>query len=223
MMEFIKGNPKIAADMLAKRLIQELALNGRRVLWLICGGSNISISVDAFNQVKAKAVKGELKNLYITLTDERFGPAGHPDSNWKQLIDAGFDFALANASPVLRGLSLDETVAVFGSGFKELVEKTDIVVAQFGIGADGHIAGILPASAAVLSSRYAEGYEAKNFTRVTLTPKALRKIDIAYAFVFGESKKEAMEKLKNKNLPLSEEPAQILKVLPEAYVVTDIA
>ena len=37
------------------------------------------------------------------LTDERYGPVGHPDSNWSQLLQKGFDLPQAKLVPVLTG------------------------------------------------------------------------------------------------------------------------
>jgi 6-phosphogluconolactonase/glucosamine-6-phosphate isomerase/deaminase len=204
--------------MLAARIITELQ-DGKKVLWLVCGGSNISISVAALRLIKAGFPKLSPEKLSITLTDERYGPVGHFDSNWKQLADAGFNFALMRSRPVLTGLGLDETVNVFEGTFENVSHEADIVIGQFGIGADSHIAGALPGSPAIDSKRTAVAYKSGNFTRITLTLAALSRLDVAYAFVFGESKKKAVDSLRDTDASISEQPVQVLKKLREAHLI----
>lgn len=218
-MEFIKGDQKLGTRMLADRLVLEL-IHGKKVLWAVPGGSNIALAVAAFEAVKEKTPL-ELANLSVILTDERFGPVGHEDSNWKQLADAGFDLARVKGSPVLRGLSLEETVEAYGKEYKRLCEDSDVVIGQFGIGADSHIAGALPDSPAVDSKALVEAYEAPKFTRMTLTLEAIRKMDAAYAFVFGESKKDAVLGLRRDDIDVRRRPAAVLKELEEAFLVSD--
>jgi 6-phosphogluconolactonase/glucosamine-6-phosphate isomerase/deaminase len=89
------------------------------------------------------------------------------------------------------------------------------------MGVDGHVAGILPNSPAVLENdELVAYYKASPFERITLSFKALRQLDVAYLIAFGEDKKTALVKLKT-NLSLNEQPAQILKSIKEAYVYSD--
>lgn len=204
---------------LTDRLTQELG-EGRRVLWLVCGGSNVATAVDVMKNLADDLTK----DLTITLTDERYGPPGHADSNWQQLADAGFDRKQARTLPVLEaGRSLAETTEHYQELAKRTFQDSDTVIALFGVGADGHIAGILPGSPAANADdeAWAAGYETKGFTRLTLTFTALRHVDVAYAFAFGEAKRAALSKLRSADIPLDEQPAQLLKRLPEAYLYSD--
>jgi 6-phosphogluconolactonase/glucosamine-6-phosphate isomerase/deaminase len=79
----------------------------------------------------------------------------------------------------------------------------------------------LPGSPAITDEKFVAGYDAGNFTRITLTPPALRQIAVAFAFVYGKSKFEALQNLHDNDLPLDEQPAQILKQLNESYVYND--
>ncbi len=97
----------------------------------------------------------------------------------------------------------------------------DAVVAQFGIGADGHVAGMLPHSPAVEAAALVAGYESKPFVRISMTPPAIAHVQAAYTFVFGEAKKEAVSNLQTKELTLADEPCQILKTIPESYFYSD--
>jgi 6-phosphogluconolactonase/glucosamine-6-phosphate isomerase/deaminase len=83
------------------------------------------------------------------LSDERYGPVGHPDSNAAALDLAGFAPMQANVIPILvAGLDLAATRENYQAAALAAFQKAEIVIGQFGIGSDGHIAGILPNSPA---------------------------------------------------------------------------
>ena len=193
----------------------------KKVLWLLSGGSNISIEVETLKILKTKFSKNLKENLAVTLTDERYGPVGQADSNWQQLITAGFDLKSVRSLPVLCGLEFNETVVKFGKNYRDLVAGADVVLGQFGIGPDGHTAGVLPNTVGVSAKATACGYVSEKFTRITLTLKAIKNINIAYTFVFGNSKNEVIKSLQNQDLPLAQMPAQILKQIPESYLYSD--
>lgn len=203
---------------LTERLVRELA-DGKRVLWLVCGGSNIPSIVQVMRGISPELSKG----LTISLTDERYGEPGHKDSNWEQLKHAGFDTEQASTLPVLGpGKDLDRTVKDYGLMIGKAMDDNDITIAQFGIGPDGHIAGILPGSAAAEEDKaLAAGYESPPLVRVTLTFPALRRVSAAYAFAFGEPKRHALKQLRAGASTIKDQPARILDELPEAYLYND--
>lgn len=202
---------------LRDRLLKELA-DGLQVLWLVPGGSNIPLTVAVMAQLPDEYTG----NLTIMLTDERYGPLGHADSNAHQLDETGFLPKEATVIPVLYdGLELDETIRRYADNFREQAAKAGIIIGQFGMGADGHIAGVLPGSPAVASADLAVGYDAPNFTRVALTPKALGMVTAGYLFALGDDKRPALQRLQREPTPLDEQPVQILKQLPEAYAYND--
>lgn len=204
---------------MAQKIVESLRKG--KVLWLICGGSNVPLSAEAMDAVRAAVSADELRNLTVGMTDERYGPLGHADSNWKQLEDVGFNIEGVTAIPVLTGKPLEETVSEYAQKLEDALQEEPLVIAQFGIGADGHIAGMLPHSPAVSSTDTIYAYEAAPFTRITITQPVFKKISVAYAIVFGESKKAAIDRLKNEDLPVEEMPCQLLKQIPEAYFYTD--
>ncbi|MGH7241772.1 MAG: 6-phosphogluconolactonase [Candidatus Saccharimonadales bacterium] len=217
-MEFIQttGWERGIKDLTA-RLVSELKAD-KKVLWLIGGGSNIEASV----RVMAALPEEQTKNLSIFMTDERYGDVGHIHSNSKQLIEANFQPKDAIFVPMLQpGFSMDETQERYGQALERAVEHAAIVIAQSGIGADGHIAGILPHSPAVSASGWVTGYQAPNYLRMTMTFDALRHIDAAYYMAFGDDKRAALTRLRDEAVPLEDQPSQILKELPEAYLYND--
>lgn len=203
---------------LSQRLDKELA-NGKRVLWLVSGGSNIKASVKVMSGLPSERTA----NLTIMLGDERYGEVGHPNSNWAQLLQAGFNPGKATAYPVLQeDLSFEGTIDRFNKLANRAFAENDIVLAQLGIGADGHIAGILPDSeAAHEDTELVKGYSGGQHQRITLTFPALLKVDASYTFAYGESKHQALVNLQQGTLDIINQPSQILRELPEAYIYND--
>lgn len=212
--------PERGIEELAKALSEGLS-HRTKVVWMLSGGTNVPIAVSVMKKLRHNVPHSFFKNLAIMLLDERYGKVGHKDSNWRALLDAGFDFEGTKTFPVLTGLSLSETVAKYAEIVKEQFENARTIIGQFGIGADGHIAGILPYSRAVDAKDLVFSYDALPLRRITLTPSALLKIRTAYVFVFGEAKREAVRNLRDKNLSTEEQPAQILKKIPKAYLYSD--
>lgn len=203
---------------LYERLMQELSA-GKNVLWLLCGGSNIAPAVKIMSMISPEASE----HLTLLLVDERYGPVDHPDSNCKQLIDAGFKEKRATVLSVLHdGVSFTDTRARYETEVTKAFAAADIIIAQLGIGSDGHLAGIIPESTASYETeQLVASFHHNDFDRLTMTFPALRHIQAAYIFAFGEDKKPALASLQDKDLPLPKQPAQILKELPEAYIFND--
>ncbi len=191
----------------------------QRVLWLVSGGTNIQIATDVMNRVP----EALSTLLSVALVDERYGTPGHKDSNWQQLQSAGFNPRLARVVQVLEPPdSFDKTVERYHKAMREAFSTHDFVIAQLGIGTDGHIAGILPDTpAAQETSALVTGYQSSPYMRITLTFAALRHCNSAYVFAFGDNKYSALQQLQTAGLSLSVQPAQILRELPEAYVYND--
>jgi 6-phosphogluconolactonase/glucosamine-6-phosphate isomerase/deaminase len=189
----------------------------KRVLWLVSGGSNIALSVTIMDHLPDDLTP----KLAIALTDERFGPVGFSDSNFQQLLDAGFQPKQATFLPVLvPDLDLEATRQRYEDAITTAFESADVIIAQFGIGTDGHIAGILPDTSSVSNTNFVVAYQTEQYTRLSLTLEALKGVTAAYVFAFGSDKQTALEKL-SKDIPLDDEPSQILKQIPDSYVYND--
>jgi 6-phosphogluconolactonase/glucosamine-6-phosphate isomerase/deaminase len=188
------------------------------VLWLLSGGSNVGVETRIIDKIDDELTQ----NLTVMLADERYGVKGHADSNWEQLLAAGFNSKQAYVVDALpANMSLDESAEAYDKAASRAFHAADYVIAQLGIGPDGHVAGILPDSpAAVDTDKFVIGYESDPHQRMTLTFQALQRANAGYVFAFGDNKKQAFENLEQR-LTLSEQPAQILKALPEAYVYND--
>lgn len=203
---------------ISERLLTELRAE-KQVLWLLSGGSNIAVEVAALNAIPS-ALRS---NLTIMLSDERFGPYGHKDSNMQQLYDAGLEPGDAHVIPVIVPESLPMTASTthYEDNVRQAFAAADVSIVQLGMGSDGHIAGILPHSPAVSAKGLVTSYNTENFDRVTLTFQALQQATATYVFAFGQDKGAQLVKLRDADLPVDEQPAQILKQFAEVYVYND--
>ena len=154
------------------------------------------------------------------LTDERYGSVGHRDSNWQQLLDKGFILPQAKLIPVLFGDDKKNTVEKFNQNLIKEFKKAEYKIGLFGVGVDGHTAGILPESEAILSLNLACGYDIPTFSRITITPKAKEKLDEVVVWAQGKDKWSVIKNL-NKNSDIIKQPAQILKRVPLLTIFTD--
>jgi 6-phosphogluconolactonase/glucosamine-6-phosphate isomerase/deaminase len=116
-------------------------------------------------------------------------------------------------------LPFAETVAAYSQQVTSALTAAGTIIGQFGLGNDGHTAGILPGSPAVHTIEPAViGYEWTDYTRMTLTPTALARLSSAYVLALGNGKEQALERLKKNNEPVDELPAVLLYEIPEVYV-----
>ena len=206
---------KVIAETIAEAIVSQLEA-GKKVFWLIPGGSAIAVAVEA-----AKIIIGApYEHLTVTLTDERYGELNHSDSNWLQLQQAGFYLPEAHLIPVISGKDKIATSEDYAMQLKDGLANADYAIGFFGIGADGHTAGILPGSPAVHSENLTADYTAGNYERITITPKVIAQLSEAFVYAVGESKWEALSKLETE-VDLDEEPAQILKQVPKLTIFTD--
>jgi len=205
-----------ATDSVVKAIKNHLS-KGERVLWLLSGGSSIAIAVEASKRLKLS----NLSNLFVSLVDERYGLIGHQDENWQQLIDAGFNLPSANLYRPLIGKDIEPTRAGFNDWLSDQITMADYKIGIFGIGIDGHTAGIKPHSSAVLSANLVAFFKGDDFPRLTITFLAIKQLDEAIVLALGKDKISVIQSLLNNNLPLDEQPSQILKSIPCVTLYTN--
>lgn len=198
----------------AVEAISSRLLDGKRVVWLLSGGSAIKLQVRIAQALQAL----DVSRLHIGLIDERYGPMGHKDENYLQLMNAFFPFYV---SRVLSGKSGHETAKNFGAKTIKALGEADYSLGIFGIGADGHTAGIKPGSPAVASQEPAVFYKWDDHERITLTPPTIRQLDEAIIYAAGSEKADTLNQLVQKKLPLSKQPAQVLKEIKNCTLYSD--
>lgn len=189
------------------------------VLWLVPGGSAMKVAT----KVLAALEDVDTSKLCITLTDERYGRPDHPDENWLQLEQLGFNVSTINAYRVLRGEDIETTAQDFGDKLERLFATYQYKIGLFGIGADGHTAGIKPHTVAVTSDEYAAQFEGEDFARVTMTPKAIAALDEVVAYAHGADKYPVLSQLLREDVALIDQPAQALKTVPRSTIFSDFA
>lgn len=216
-MHFLLLDTTEAQNRITKALTNTLV--EKRVLWLVCGGSSIAAQAQIMQNLPAE----NLKNLTILPMDERYGPPGHSDSNYQQLRDAGFDARRAKWKDVLeRDLPLTETVSYYSELISDAQSEADYILGVFGLGADGHTAGVLPGTPATSDDEASVvGYVWTDFTRMTLTPRELVKTDEAYVLAYGANKKDALQRLQKNDESIQNLPAILLYHVPKVEVYND--
>ncbi len=209
-------NVEDPARFIANSIIRRLG-EGKKVLFFVTGGSSIAVA----SKIAELLVGKLLINLTVMLTDERYGPLNHKDSNWYQLMQKGFDLPGAILIPILIGEDINITTEKFNTILSKQLEKADYKIGLFGVGKDGHTAGNLPGSIAVKSRDLASHYDTPAFSRITMTPQAIQKLDEAVVWMQGEEKWQVVKDLLESNIDIVKQPAQILKKVPLLTIFTD--
>lgn len=193
--------------------------SGMKVLWLLSGGSNIGIELAVLGQLQHATAQ----NLVISLIDERHVALDSPDSNWHQLTSQGLNDHKARLVPPIIDTNLDLLAAAhdFGVRLGTEIAQADAAIGQFGIGADGHTAGILPRSMGVHEGHsLVIGYEGPDFQRITTTPALFRQLNLAIAVAMGQDKRDALQKL-DSDASDDDVPARLLLQAKDLIVYTD--
>jgi 6-phosphogluconolactonase/glucosamine-6-phosphate isomerase/deaminase len=220
-MKFLRENQSAAEQIIASVICAGLFAH-KRVLWLVSGGSNAVIEKNIMDMVRNHA-GGNLTGMAILPMDERYGKPGHSDSNAQQLREIGFNPGNAIWVDVLmHDTPLDQTVSFYSDVISAALANASIIVGQFGMGTDGHVAGIKPNSpATVTDESTVAGYEWEDYTRMTLMPAALRQISTAFLLAYGADKKGPLKKLRDKSDSFKKLPAMLLYELTEVSVFND--
>lgn len=209
------SSPDAAIDHIIASLLGPLQ-SGRRVVWLLSGGSAIPLEVAAARQLPPEVTP----TLTTLLIDERYDELGHEAENYTQLINAGFPLPI---NRVLTGKPIDRTTADFAATVQHALQTADVSIGVFGIGADGHTAGIKPHSPAVSATELAAHYAWDDFERITVTPLLIRSLDEAIIYAVGAEKADTLQQLFHEDAPIGDQPAQVLKAVKTSTLYTDIS
>jgi 6-phosphogluconolactonase/glucosamine-6-phosphate isomerase/deaminase len=218
-MQFRKADSSEAAGHVYANIFAALNDN-KRVLWLVSGGSTIPIAVDVLKRLQVNPT--QLQYLAVMQIDERFGPVGHADSNWQQLNEAGFSDENITFFPVLQDKDLQATRSDYERILEKVLHEAEYKIGLFGIGADGHTAGILPDTEATnKNAPLVVAYGTSDYTRITISAEVISQLDSVIAYASGSTKENALRTLQ-KDIPFAEQPAQILKSIKDSYIYNDI-
>ncbi len=189
---------------------------GEKVLWILSGGSGGKVCAEV-----SKRLTGSLDNLITTLSDERYVPFGDIDENWQQLIDGGFSVPGATTYRPIAGKNRATTAKELGDFIKKAIDEADYKIGLFGIGTDGHIAGLKPETSAVNAAGWTTDFTGDDFQRITMTFDAIKHLDEVILQAMGPDKTNVIEALLYQDLPITEQPAQILKSFDKSILFTD--
>ncbi len=217
-MDYVYSNEPVAlAAIQTANSLREHLSKGEKVLWLLSGGSSIQVAVIASKLLNDT----DLSKLFVSLTDERFGSVGHKNENWQQLINAGFNLTGANLYRPLINQDIDQTTKIFSDWLRLKLNEADYKIGIFGIGTDGHTAGIKPNSLAITTSDLATSFLGDDYQRVTISFNVIRQLDEAVIQVSGTDKVSIILRLIKETIPLEIQPAQILKSIPKATIYSN--
>jgi len=195
----MSGDTKTTAQHIAAYINKQLE-EGKSVLWLVSGGSAVGVAVQVRNLLGPLSSNNQ---LHVALIDERFGEPGHADSNERQLLDAGFDLSKLTFHPVLAGHDIDKTTRDYDAKLVKLVSKVDSIIGLFGMGSDGHTAGLLPGNPLMGSSSLVGHFDGPDYQRITITPAFIRQVDQAVLYAVGRAKWPTLRNLTTTNLPVA--------------------
>lgn len=218
MHRLVVTNPEGAARAVARGLDRALQ-NKLKVLWLLSGGSNIPIQLEVLKHLE----HATRHNLTISLLDERFVPLDSPHSNWHALLDGGLNGEHARLEPPIIDwdLNLADAAHDFTTRLGKRMDQADVLVGQFGIGADGHTAGILPHTAGVHEhDKLVLGYDGKDYERLTTTPAVFKRLDLAVCVAMGKAKRPILERMIT-DVSADDQPAQLMLLGRELIMYTD--
>jgi 6-phosphogluconolactonase/glucosamine-6-phosphate isomerase/deaminase len=212
-LEIKKYSNQAATDQALAEHIAEFVDRADTAIVLLSGGSAIATEINALNSLSEES----RQKTILAQTDERYGPYGHQDSNWTQLIDQGLRLdGLLETLPVLSG---DETAEQLARAYAEKLSATvksgAAMMGIYGIGLDGHTAGMLPADEEAFSRFLSESicvsYVGSDFERITTTATIIPALSEAVVLVRGKAKLAVVEQVASSNQPAHVQPAQLLK------------
>ena len=224
-MEIVRCNSKEEAKAKAADGLDNLFHEIRGpVLFLSSGGSSLEL-LDGL-QI------GE--NVTVSVLDERYStdPTVH---NFAQFFERIRPNAFIDTR-VGQNETLQQLAERFEKELREWKNKNPggkIMITQ-GMGSDGHTAGIMPypenpqlfKELFENTEHWVVGYDAKEKNeypmRVTVTMPFLRTADYSIAYITGEKKKPAFERVLAKLGSLADTPARIMREMKNVQLFTDI-
>ncbi len=195
-------------------LARQLKESEGSIALLLSGGSSLNPVREAFKSLDDKV----LGRIHIAQIDGRFVDIDDEASNWRQIKDAlGSNLKKVASTLVMlrQGVGAEDIAIAYEMQLRELLAAADEKIGVYGIGADGHIAGMMPTKSPEDFTKFLDGrlvvnYQSHDFVRITTTQPLLTRLDEVILFACGQEKIKAVDKL-NDDLSPREHPAQILK------------
>lgn len=230
--------PHLQAAKKLAELLEKTVGEGEKTLLLLAGGS----ANDVYDAAAEFIVAKDLSKLMVIMGDERWdsNPA-HADSDWKHFQDSRlyqlFKERNAITIDILSGDSLETETEKYNELLSKAKKNGYKIIAQLGIGSDGHTAGIIPSNKedferVFKTDKFAafHHFDSKFNNRITITPAMIENIDYLLVYATGEAKLGVLKKLvsakglldKNKvGFVYNEMPSLYLLKVKNAWVFTD--
>lgn len=212
------------ADILAKKIIS-IAESNIPTLILFSAGSWVQVYKRIANLPRGL----DCSRLTIGLVDERWVSNDDENRNEKQIRNTELMHSLelngAHFVPMIFDIKADTSMNVYKISriYMNMKSEGKRIFLTIGIGADGHVAGILPVTN---ESLFIDHYHAPtpvvycNFhssqianphtQRLTITPDFIRSADEVMVYMSGAGKKQVLERLLRANEKAHVFPAKIL-------------
>ena len=193
------------------------------VLLFLSGGSAIEQEVAMLKSFS----QSQKERITLSMVDERAVPYESVDSNWGSIlqlypeIEDEFDYITINPEK-----DPGEAAIELSTELNTVIVNFDQVIGIYGVGEDGHTAGMQPMDEDEFTERflqphvYACYYEGQDFPRVTTTNAVIKKLDHCLVYAVGKGKKSVLEDLQDE-VPAHEMPSQLLKNAKKLTVYTD--
>jgi 6-phosphogluconolactonase/glucosamine-6-phosphate isomerase/deaminase len=194
-----------AADKAAKYLSELITdkLATYKVLLLLAGGS----ANDVYKLVPEYLSGTDLSGLTVIMGDERWNAEPqHNDSDWKHFQQTAFYGLLKQKGAltvnILHGKALEAETAEYAEFLEQALANKYYVIAQLGVGADGHTAGIIPAPLQQFLEVFdtealavAHHLDPKHRDRITISLAMLDRINDFVLYGVGEAKRSVIHKI----------------------------
>lgn len=199
------------------------------ILLMLAGGSALSV---------VELIDPEIisDKITVTVTDERYTD-DLVENNFSSLQSTSFYGHLINVNAlcidtqIFSGETHSEHAERLAKNLSEW--KRDFsdgkIIALFGVGKDGHIAGIIPGVEdfdTKFSGEFATDLLAvsnQHVERTTVTFPFMKTIDFPLVYMVGNEKADALKKIVAKEGSLNETPARILNEMKDPIIFTDIS
>jgi 6-phosphogluconolactonase/glucosamine-6-phosphate isomerase/deaminase len=211
---FIVNSPTAIS---ASKTIRKLLANysDAKTALFLSGGNTPKKLYEEIAEEKALRVGAVLQ------VDERFGERFHKKSNELMIKDTGLLKFLEDQNirfyPILEDKDIEPTASDYDETLRFLFKYFPKTVGIFGIGEDGHIAGI--PSIPEISKRifddqsslitFYEDESGKYGARITMSYLAISQLDLIIVLVLGQEKRETLAQI-FKGESVEEMPARIL-------------
>jgi 6-phosphogluconolactonase/glucosamine-6-phosphate isomerase/deaminase len=228
--------PQNTAEETGKYISDILALHiDRPILLLLAGGSSVKV----LDYIKPEYLHDQIT---VTVTDERFTD-DIGDNNFDTLQTTSFyneliqvDAFCINTS-VWEGDTVEGHAARFEKNIKEWMKDfpKGIIIGLYGMGADGHTAGIIPGvyqgeefnKKFNTEDTYIAITDDKRLTadfplRVTTTLSFMKKVQYPIFYITGQNKVDALKKALDEKVSYEEVPARVILDMQKPMIFTDI-